>query len=161
MTTAQHIATHLRQLIGGPNQTGSNLIQHLDDVTLEEATARIYGLNTIAQLVFHINYYINAVNDVLKGKPLTAKDSLSYDLPALNNATEWQLLKETLYSNIEQCGQLAGQLTDENLKNIFVLEKYGTYQRNLLGLLEHSYYHLGQIVLLKKIIQQQLKTNKR
>lgn len=153
MNTAQEIATHLHQLINGPNQTGSHLTQHLDDVTLEEATTHIYGLNTIAQLVFHINYYINAVNDVLNGKPLTAKDRLSYNVPSLNNNSDWQALKQKLYTDIEESAQRAEQLEDKQLKKIFALEKYGTYQRNLLGLLEHSNYHLGQIVLIKKLIR--------
>jgi hypothetical protein len=28
--------------------------------------------------------------------------------------------------------------------------KYGTVLRNILGLIEHTHYHLGQIVILKK-----------
>jgi len=42
-------------------------------------------------------------------------------------------------------------LTDD-----FTDEKYGTYQRNLIGILEHSYYHLGQIVLIKKLLKTQM-----
>jgi hypothetical protein len=33
--------------------------------------------------------------------------------------------------------------------------KYGSYYRNLHGIVEHTHYHLGQIVLVKKIIQAQ------
>ncbi|HAI83731.1 MAG TPA: DUF1572 domain-containing protein, partial [Chitinophagaceae bacterium] len=29
----------------------------------------------------------------------------------------------------------------------------GTYYRNILGLIEHTHYHLGQIALIKKIIR--------
>jgi hypothetical protein len=34
----------------------------------------------------------------------------------------------------------------------FVNEKYGSLQRNIDAMIEHSYYHLGQIVLIRKII---------
>ena len=44
------------------------------------------------------------------------------------------------------------QLADEKLDSSFVDEKYGTYQRNIEGMIEHSYYHLGQIVLIKKVL---------
>ena len=32
------------------------------------------------------------------------------------------------------------------------MEKYGNYFRNLTGIIEHLHYHLGQIVLIKKLI---------
>ena len=43
-------------------------------------------------------------------------------------------------------------LEDEILHQTFVDEKYGNYYRNLVGIIEHGYYHLGQIVILKKIL---------
>jgi hypothetical protein len=46
-------------------------------------------------------------------------------------------------------------MQDEKLKDVFVEEKYGTYQRNIDGMIEHSYYHLGQIVLIKKLLTNQ------
>lgn len=153
MTKGQQLATHLKQLITGPNQTGSHFSQHLDDITLEDATTSIYGLNTIAHLVFHCWYYIDAVSGVLDGRPLIAKDALSYDLPPLHNDLEWQALRTKLYAAINTCAHRAEHLDDDALKNPFVSEKYGTYERNLMGLLEHSNYHFGQIVIIKKIIR--------
>ena len=44
------------------------------------------------------------------------------------------------------------QIQDEKFDAIFFDEKYGTYLRNIEGVIEHSYYHLGQISLLKKMI---------
>ena len=32
-------------------------------------------------------------------------------------------------------------------------EKYGTYYENIQGVIEHLHYHLGQIVVVKKIIR--------
>jgi len=43
-------------------------------------------------------------------------------------------------------------MPDKKLNEIFVNEKYGTYLRNIEAVIEHSYYHLGQIVLIKKLI---------
>jgi len=43
-------------------------------------------------------------------------------------------------------------MPDEKLAEGFVDEKYGNYFRNIHAMIEHSYYHLGQIVILKKII---------
>jgi len=37
-----------------------------------------------------------------------------------------------------------------------VEEKYGNYQRNIDGMIEHSYYHLAQIVVIKKILGKEI-----
>ena len=153
MTTSQLIGIHLQQFITGPNLTGSHMSQHLDDVSIEEAATSLYGLNSIAQLVFHIHYYINAVGEVLEGKPLLAKDSLSFDAPLITTEAAWELQKEQLYAATQRCAQLAKYLNQEQLKEEFVLKKYGSYEHNLVGLLEHSHYHFGQIVIIKKILR--------
>ena len=41
------------------------------------------------------------------------------------------------------------------LAQTFVYEKYGSYLRNIEGVIEHSYYHLGQVSLIRKMIMQQ------
>lgn len=46
-------------------------------------------------------------------------------------------------------------MPEEKLNEDFVDKKYGTYLRNIDGMIEHSYYHLGQIVWIKKVITQQ------
>lgn len=43
-------------------------------------------------------------------------------------------------------------LPKQRLKDFFVDERYGTYQRNIDGMIEHCYYHLRQIVLLNKFL---------
>lgn len=44
------------------------------------------------------------------------------------------------------------EMTDDRLLESFVDEKYGTYQRNIDVMIEHTYYHLGQILIIKKLI---------
>jgi hypothetical protein len=46
--------------------------------------------------------------------------------------------------------QLPEHMLWENLSD----EKYGNYYRNIHGIIEHTHYHLGQIVLIKKILLQ-------
>ncbi len=43
-------------------------------------------------------------------------------------------------------------MTNEKLFENFVDEKYGNYYRNIDGIIDHSYYHFGQISLIKKLI---------
>ena len=45
------------------------------------------------------------------------------------------------------------KMTDEKLFSPFIREEYADYFRNLIGMLEHAYYHFGQIVIIKKLIR--------
>ena len=58
----------------------------------------------------------------------------------------------SLITNAEVFANKVEQLEDNQLLDAFVDEKYGSYQRNIEGMIEHCYYHLGQISLIKKMI---------
>lgn len=60
-------------------------------------------------------------------------------------------VEEFLANSAAFAGEVA-QMPDEKLDQVFVNERYGTYLRKLEGVIEHSYYHFGQIVLIKKMI---------
>jgi len=151
------IAKHFREIHFRVNWTWSNLKDALSDVTWQQATTKIEGFNTIAVLAYHINYYIDAVIPVLKGGELNASDKFAFDVPPINSEKEWQALLDKMWSDAEIFANLVEKLPDDILHKTFSEEKYGNYYRNLHGIIEHSHYHLGQIVILKKLIQQKNK----
>ncbi|MEM0942216.1 MAG: hypothetical protein AAGI25_20860 [Bacteroidota bacterium] len=65
---------------------------------------------------------------------------------------QWEDLKNKLFSNAEGFAMHVEKMTDEKLNKVFVKEKYGDYRRNIEAMIEHAYYHLGQMTLIKKII---------
>ena len=157
MSLSKQIAKHLREIHFGGNWTFSNLKDTLADVTWEQATTKVYSFNTILALTYHINYFIKAVLEVLNNRPLTAKDKYSFDHPPIQNQKEWEAFLDSLWEDAENFAELIEQLPELKLNAVFVENKYGNYYRNLHGIIEHSHYHLGQISIIKKIIQQ---TNK-
>jgi hypothetical protein len=152
MSLTTQIAKHFREVHFGKNWTSVNLKETLTGVNWQQATTKIYSLNTIATLVFHINYYVSAITMVLKGEPLTAHDKYSFDLPPIQNQEDWEKLLNKTWSDAENFALLIEQLPESKLAETFSDEKYGTYYRNLHGIIEHTHYHLGQIVLIKKIL---------
>ena len=127
MNLTEQIAKQLRGVYFGGNWTSVNLKETLADVTWRQAIIKVYTFNTIAVLVYHMNYYVSAVLEVLQGESLNAHDKYSFDhSPVLSRED-----RET-----------------------FSDEKYGNYYRNIHGIIEHMHYHLGQIVLIKKILLQ-------
>lgn len=153
MNVSAQIAQHLKAVHFGGNWTSVNLKDTLAGVTWEQATAKVHTFNTIAVLVYHVNYYIDAVRKVLEGGPLDAKDAHSFDMPAITDASGWEQLKEKALADAEAFAALIEQLPEERLGDIFVKEPYGNYYRNLHGIVEHTHYHLGQIVLIKRLVQ--------
>lgn len=152
MNLTAQIAKHFRDLHFGGNWTSVNLKQTLADVTWQQATAKVYSLNTIAILVFHINYYVSAVLKVLQGGPLDAHDKYSFDLPPIQSQEDWEKLLSKMWAEAENFAMLVEKLPESKLGETFSDEKYGNYYRNLHGIIEHTHYHLGQIVLIKKIL---------
>lgn len=151
-TVSLEIAKQLRAVYFGGNWTWSNFKEHLQDVTWQQAIKKIYSLNTIVALVYHSGYYVTSVTKVLEGGPLDSKDKYSFDHPVIDSDVSWKSLLEKTYHDVERLAILIEQLPEEKLFETFVQEKYGNYHRNLHGVIEHSHYHLGQIVLIKKII---------
>ena len=125
----------------------------LDTISWQESTLKIGGLNTIAALTFHVNYYIEGIVHVFEGGKLDIRDKYSFDLPPIDSTAKWVELRNGLYRNAEKLAVHIEQFSDEKLATPFVDEKYGDYRRNIEGLIEHSYYHLGQLTLLKKLIK--------
>nr|WP_295870485.1 DinB family protein [uncultured Chitinophaga sp.] len=153
MTTIQQMAKHFRDVHFGGNWTSVNLKDTLADVDWQMATTPVHRLNTIAVLVFHINYYVSAVLKVLQGGPLQASDKFSFDLPPITSEEEWQQLIAKTLAEATTFADAMEKLEDHQLAENFTDGKYGTWYRNLAGIIEHTHYHLGQISIIKKMIK--------
>ena len=152
MNRTAQIARHFREVHFGGNWTSVNLKDSLAGITWQQATTKVYSLNTIAALVYHINYYVSAVLKVLEGGPLDAHDKYSFDLPLIQSDEDWEKLLNKTWTDAKNFASHIEQLPESKLENDFSEKKYGSYYRNLYGIIEHTHYHLGQIVLIKKII---------
>lgn len=155
MTSVKQIARHFREVYFGGNWTAVNLKDVLEEVTWQQAITQVYHLNSIAALVFHIHYYLSPALNALQGKPLNAHDRFSFDLPGISSDEDWQQLVTGFFADAESFAQQIEQIDETKLFEDFAgASRYGNYYRNLFGIIEHTHYHLGQIVLIKKIIKE-------
>lgn len=150
MSLTAQIAKHLREVHFGGNWTSVNMKDSLQGVTWQQATTKVLSFNSIAALVFHMNYYVDANLKVLEGKPLDAKDIYSFDHPPIHSKEDWELLLNKTWFDAEKFASSIEKLPEEKLWEDFWEGKYGNYYRNFLGVIEHTHYHLGQISLIKK-----------
>lgn len=153
MTRNQNLASRLREVyLNGRWIANTNYKEQIESITWQQATQKVANLNTIALLTYHVNYYLAGLIAAFQNGKLEISDKYSFDMPPLHSEHDWKMMVEGFLSNAEKFGQCVEQLEDHRLDEAFIDEKYGTYLRNIEGVLEHSYYHLGQISLIRKMI---------
>jgi hypothetical protein len=158
MELSTQVAKHFKDVHFGGNWTTSNIKDNLSGISWEQATTCVGTLNTIAALTFHINYYVSAVLKVLEGGSLEASDKFSFDHPPINSQEDWEKMVAKTLHDAEKFGALVEKLPATIYSETFIDEKYGTWFRNMIGIIEHTHYHLGQIAIIKKLILGQSKS---
>lgn len=154
MSYSALLAKQLRDVHFGDNWCSVNLKDCLADVSWQEANTSLHNFNTIATLAHHSTYYVYALHTVLRTGNLSAKDNLSFVYPPITNQLEWEQMQLQLWANAELTAKAIELMPDDMLLKPFTNEKYGNYYRNMSGIIEHIYYHLGQMVLMKKILRE-------
>ncbi len=152
MNTNSQLAKHLNDVYFGGNWTAVSLKDILENVTWQQATTKVYTFNTIATLVYHIHYFVGVASKVLAGGVLEGDDKLSFNHPPIKSQKDWDFFLNKVWADAKKFSILIEKLPEDKLFEDFTDKKYGTYCRNLLGIIEHSHYHLGQIALLKKLL---------
>ena len=154
MGLSQEIAKHFRQVHFGGNWTSVNLKDTLAGLSWQDALKQVYSLNTIATLVYHTHYFVKVTKEVLEGQALNAHDKYSFDHPPIISQQDWEDFLNKVWADAELFADLVEQLPDEKLWENFSEEKYGSYYSNIQGIIEHTHYHLGQIVIIKKMLSE-------
>ncbi|MBI1307192.1 MAG: DUF1572 domain-containing protein [Bacteroidetes bacterium] len=152
MTLPQSLAQRIRDVyLNGKWIANTNYIDQLMQIHWQQALTRFNNLNSIAMLAYHVNYYLKGLSEAFVTGELLIRDKNSYDLPEIESENDWQNLINELKVNAEKFAGLVELIPEERLIQKFIDEKYGSWLRNIEGVIEHSYYHLGQISLLRKL----------
>jgi len=150
MNIAPLVAQHVAEVVHG-NWTDIFLDDVIADITYEEAITRPPGItNNIAMLLYHITFYNDVVRMRVTGEKATVGADNGFAVE-INNDADWQQLKANALASFTKLADAAKALTDEKLFE--QPAKGSTLYKNLHGVAEHGHYHLGEIVLLKKIIR--------
>lgn len=147
------IAQHVIDVHEGDNWTEVNIANTLKDVTVHEAvTLTRASPNTIAALLHHISFWNRVMVKRTQGIAVAVNEANGYDVPALENEAAWQALKA---DNLRSAQELAAAIKafDESKLMDPIMPHYSAAYKNLQGAVEHIHYHLGQVVILKKLIK--------
>jgi hypothetical protein len=151
MKTLDLISKHLKELYFGNNWTGASFPTVTEGIDWNLAVKQRDGFNSIATLIHHMNFYVIAAIDAINGATSILPDKASFINPIIQSEEDWTNLKQRSLDAVTQLLELLSQQEDDLLLKTFVVKAHGNYYRFIQGLIEHSHYHLGQIMILKKL----------
>ena len=161
MPETNRIADQLQRAYEGPAWHGPSLLEVLAGVSASQALAQpISNTHSIWQIVLHIAAWMDAVRERIANGPVALP--ADGDWPDIMDRSEagWQATLALLAQKQQALLDTLANLTDEQLKRRLGTEHdpssasgYSAYY-NLHGVMQHNLYHTGQIVLLKKLLQE-------
>ena len=147
------LARHIRETHFGNNWTDVDMTAVLKDVTWQQAVATpIPDANSIAVLVFHINFYLNYVHKSIKEGVYQFDHEDSFKVPPIQSEADWQALLQKTWDDAEAFAQTVEKLPNSASIYDIIPPFSNSFYKNIQGIVEHTHYHLGQIVLLKKLV---------
>lgn len=146
------IKTLIQETADENNWTGINAEQALKDINAEQAVKRINSNHlNIAELTAHLTCWNKVITKRLDAENYAP--TKEEDFPEINELTtkEWNKIKQKLFQSFEE---LTNKLQEKESVDVNapIFKGASSAYRNLHGQISHLHYHLGQIVLLKKIL---------
>ncbi len=128
-----------------------NLIQTLNGINEGEANRKLGNLNTVWQIVNHMISWRETLLKRIQNQNIAAPENNFFDTVADVSHEAWELTKARLGFSQDA---LLGYLSPANAVNLDEHPNGGVYTRYELiqAILQHDIYHLGQLVLIKKLL---------
>ncbi len=150
-TEITRIIHTLHQTFNGTPWYGPALMDILPTLTPKQAQLRLPNSHNIAELVAHMCTWREFVIQKLHGN---TEFDVTHDMnfPGINSITEkeWQALLDRLQKSQTELLQVLERCADDKLSEMVSGRSYN-FDIMLHGIIHHDLYHLGQIVLLRKL----------
>jgi len=151
MSEIECIVDLLQSGYNGTPWHGPSLVANLNDVTAAQAVQKpIPNGHCIWELVQHITAWVNVTINTIDGQQYAILP-VEQDWPAMSGTDDaaWQGALDILDSSMGALIAAVGELQDDSLWDNLPGMEFNMYWL-LMGVVQHSAYHAGQIGLLKK-----------
>jgi uncharacterized damage-inducible protein DinB len=150
MSEVQRILDHYDGVLNGAAWHGDPIWQILDGISPETAAARpLAGRHTIWEIVMHMTFWEGVATQRLAGQRAGLVEELNF--PAMPSASEenWKRTLDDFRASNQNFRAALAKLDPARLNELTAAGKR-SYYAEAHGVIEHTVYHAGQIVLLKK-----------
>jgi len=145
----------IKKLIGdhfnGEPWLDVNIVETLKNISAEQAAKKIDNLNSIWQIVNQMILWREVLWKKLNGNTVFVSENNFFEEIENTSENEWKLLLKRLEHSQKIILNFLSEQIQFDYDNVF--QNGHTYYEHLQAILQHDAYHLGQIVLLKKLIQ--------
>jgi uncharacterized damage-inducible protein DinB len=132
----------------------------VEDLSAELAARHAQGFpHSIAQLVFHMNYWMDYELRRIRGQrpPYPEHNSESFPTAPLMDPEEWDRTIKHLVTLLSDCAALANssqQELDRQIETVHEGDKKvaGTLEAVLWQMVAHNSYHTGQIAMIRRTL---------
>jgi hypothetical protein len=138
---ARRIATQLTRSVNGPAWHGPSLKNALQGVTAGLAAARpLPNVHSIWEIAGHAAAWMRIVRLRVEGRgPKRITKAVNFPTPRRGTTQEWRGVLTQVKTEAARLARTIRSIDDERLPYL-----------SLHGIVQHTTYHAGQIVLLKK-----------
>ncbi len=153
MKETKRLELLFRDLFDGDPWLDVNIMSSLEGIDASLASKRIAeGRNTIWEVVNHLTSWRKNILDRIRGNFIPAPEH-NFILPIEDPSDEaWQRDLAELKVSQEEWIRTLKDFREEDLEKAGTGKDKTTFYYYIHGILQHDAYHLGQIVLLKKLL---------
>jgi uncharacterized damage-inducible protein DinB len=129
-----------------------NIIDTLKNIPASQAAKKINNLNSIWQIVNHMIAWRETNLERLKGEIIPSPENNFIEDIKDTSEEAWQVTLKKMDRSQHNLLSFLSSAKDSMLEKVYITNGH-TYYEHLQGILQHDAYHLGQIVLLKKLLE--------
>ena len=144
MSESKRISNLYQSIYNGNPWLEVTLAATLEDISAEQAYRKINpNLNTIWEIVNHLKR--------VQGETVITPDH-NYFVPVIDpSEVAWAQSLQTLAKSQESWNAFFEDFDDSDLAKVYPANNH-TFYEHIHGIIQHDVYHLGQIVILKKLL---------
>ena len=152
MSESKRISNLYQSIYNGNPWLEVTLADTLAEITASQAYKKINpNLNTIWEIVNHLIQWRRTILSRVQGEVVNAPDH-NYFVPVLDSSeAAWEQSLQSLAKSQELWNAFFESFDDADFAKIYANNGH-TYYEHLHGIIQHDVYHLGQIVILKKLL---------
>ena len=152
MSESKRVSNLYQSIYNGNPWLEVTLANTLENVTAEQAYRKINpNLNTIWEIVNHLIQWRRNILRRVQGEIITTPNH-NYFVPILDSSeASWEQSLQSLAKSQEMWNACLSDFNDADFEKIDQNNNHNFYE-DIHGIIQHDVYHLGQIVILKKLL---------
>ena len=152
MTEKERLRSLFEKLYNGEPWIDVNIFSTLNNITADQASKRVFpNCNSIWEITNHIIYWRLNVLQRMEGKTIKTPSNNYFEEIEVKSNQAWTDTLTQLETTQNRWLDFLKLVKTEDFEKEYPVNSM-TYYEHIQGIIQHDAYHLGQIVLLSKLL---------